>query len=255
MDFAFLDHDGPIPFAHRGGSDEAPENTEAAFAHAINLGYRYLETDVHSTSDGVAVAIHDPDLHRVAGRPGLVREYSWKELSKVRLADDQPILRLDELLERWPEARLNLDVKHATSIDPLCDVLRRGNAIDRVCVTSFSDRRLNAVRQKLGPGLCTSLGPIQIAALRAASWLPRPSVLGSRWASGAAAQVPLNDKFVPIVDPRFIDAAHSTGVAVHVWTIDDEATMERLLDLGVDGIMTDRPTLLRSVMQRRGVWR
>ena len=253
-DFAFLDHDGPIAFAHRGGSAEAPENTAAAFAHAISLGYRYLETDVHASSDGVAVALHDPDLERVADRPGLARELSWKELSQVRLADDQPILRLDELLERWPEARFNLDAKHATSVDPLCDVLRRCDAIDRVCVTSFSDRRLNAVRQQLGPKLCTALGPIQVAALRAASWLPRPSVLGSRWAGAGAAQVPLNDRFVPIVDRRFVNAAHSTGVAVHVWTIDDEPTMERLLDLGVDGIMTDRPTLLRSVLQRRGLW-
>ncbi len=243
-----------IAFAHRGGSAEAPENTDAAFAHAVGLGYRYLETDVHATADGVVAVIHDSDLGRVSDRSGLVRELGWREVAAAVLPGDQRVPRLDELLARWPDIRFNIDAKHPTVVEPLAEVIRRAGALDRVCLTSFSDRRLAALRRLLGPGACTSLGPRGVAALRAASYLPRPDVLGRLWAGAAAAQVPARSQGVPLVDRRFVAAAHAAGLAVHVWTVDDETAMDELLDLGVDGIMTDRPTTLRAVLQRRQQW-
>lgn len=254
--FAFLEHGAPIAFAHRGGALENPENTWASFRHARSLGYRYMETDVHATRDGVAAVIHDPDLKRIAGVAGNVRDLTWGELSKVDLDGGQRVPRLDELLEEWPDVRWNIDAKHDSSVAVLVETLRRTATTDRVCITSFSDRRLGAVKRALGPGLCTAMGPAAVTALRVASLPPRPParLLQAGFRGFGAAQVPTRQGAVPIVDQRFVATAHAARLHVHVWTIDEEAEMDRLLDLGVDGIMTDKPSLLKQVLQRRGAW-
>jgi glycerophosphoryl diester phosphodiesterase len=253
--FAFLDHPGPIPFAHRGGAAEAPENTLASFAHARSLGYRYVETDVHATSDGVVVVIHDPVLDRVSDRSGSVGALPWSEVARARLPDGEAVPRLDEVLERWPELRWNIDAKHDQVVDPLAEVIRRTGAIGRVCVTSFSDRRIARLRRALGPGLCTGMGPRALTRLRLDSALRSVAPwAGLGGFDAAAAQVPPRWGAIPVIDAAFVTGAHRAGLAVHAWTIDDEATMDRLLDLGVDGIMTDRPTVLRAVLARRRQW-
>ena len=254
--FAFLDHDGPIAFAHRGGAMENPENTWASFRHARDLGYRYMETDVHATRDGVVAVIHDPDLTRVAGQKVNVRDLTWGDLCKIDLDGGQRVPRLDELLEEWPEIRWNIDAKHETVTGALVHTLRRTDAIERVCVTSFSDLRLSTVKRALGPKLCTAMGPAAITALRVASLPPRPSarLLQAGFRLFGAAQVPVRQGAIPIVDRRFVGTAHLARLQVHVWTIDERAEMDRLLDLGVDGIMTDRPSLLKEVLEQRGEW-
>lgn len=254
-----LDHPGPLPIAHRGGSTEAPENTVAAFEHARRLGYDYVETDVHLSADGVVVVIHDPVLDRVADRPGSVHDLPWPELRQARLGGTEGIPRLDELLAAWPGMRWNIDAKHDAVVAPLVEVVRRAGALDRVCITAFSDRRIALARRLGGPALCTSTGPAATTALRVASLVPGSPPLGGgprrvAWGPAGAAQVPLRWGAVPVVDRRLVTVAHRSGLAVHVWTVDDEAEMDRLLDLGVDGIMTDRPTLLRDVLRRRGQW-
>jgi glycerophosphoryl diester phosphodiesterase len=250
----FLDHPGPIAFAHRGGASDAPENTLAAFAAAVRLGYRYLETDVHATADGILVAFHDERLDRVTDRRGLIAELPWAEVARARVAGREPIPRLEELLEAWPQVRLNVDPKHDAAVEPLIAVLRRPGVLERVCVGSFSGRRLARLRAALGPGLCTSLGPRGVAGLRLDSWgAPGAGALVA--AEGAdCVQVPVRRGIVPLVDRRFIRAAHRRGLPVHVWTVNEPGEMVRLLDLGVDGLMTDRPALLREVLAARGQW-
>ena len=254
--FPFLEHGAPIAIAHRVGAQENPENTWASFRHAHSLGFRYMETDVHATRDGVAAVIHDPDLHRVAGVAASVRDLTWNELAKIDLAGDQRVPRLDELLEEWPDIRWNIDAKHDSSVAALVETLKRTNTTDRVCITSFSDRRLGSVKRALGPQLCTAMGPAAITALRVASLPPRPParLLQAGFRGFGAAQVPTRQGAIPIVDQRFVATAHAARLHVHVWTIDEEAEMDRLLDLGVDGIMTDRPSLLKQVLERRGAW-
>lgn len=255
--YAFLDHPGPIAFAHRGGAAEAPENTWESFRLAQGLGYGYIETDVHATSDGVVVTIHDPDLTRTSERTGLVRELTWPDLSAVRLiSSNEPVPRLDDALAAWPEMRWNIDAKHDSVVGPLIETIHRAGALDRVCVTSFNDRRLARIRRALGPRLCAGMGPAAGAALRAASVLPGDAGrrAGRLVAGFGAAQVPVRQGRVPLVDSRFVATAHALDIQVHIWTIDDEATMDQLLDLGVDGIMTDRPTLLKEVLTRRNGW-
>jgi glycerophosphoryl diester phosphodiesterase len=252
--FAFLDQAGPVAFAHRGGGKERPENTWASFSHARDLGYRYLETDVHATADGVVAVIHDPFLDRVTDRSGVVETLPWSTLADARIDGTERIPRLDELLAEWPEIRWNIDAKHEAVVEPLLDVLRAADALERVCVTSFSDARIERIRAAAGPKLCTSTGPRAIAALRLASVAPWAASVIDRWGAAGATQVPVRWGALPVIDRRFIDFAHRRGIAVHAWTIDDEAAMVRLLDTGVDGIMTDRPTLLRNVLRRRGQW-
>lgn len=246
--WAFLDHPGPIPFAHRGGAKEGAENTMPAFEHAVRLGYRYLETDVHATKDGVLVAFHDNVLDRVTDRRGVIGQLPWEHVRQARVGEDG-IPLLVELLTTWPEARVNIDIKHEASITPLVEVIEQTGAHDRVCVASFSGKRLHRFRSLTGGRVCTATGPMDIARLR----LARVGTAAGTF-DAACAQVPVRQGPVVVVTPEFVRAAHDRDMPVHVWTIDDPVEMERLLDLGVDGIMTDRPTVLKEVLVRRGQW-
>lgn len=245
----YLDHPGILAFAHRGGAEEAPENTMAAFAGAVALGYRYLETDVHVTTDGVLVAFHDDVLDRVTDRAGRISELPWSEVARARVGGEAVPL-LEDLLGTFPEARFNIDPKHDAAVEPLVEAIRRTNAVDRVGVGSFSDRRLAELRRRVGPRLCTSVGPRGISRLMLAG---RRVPVGRL--AAACAQVPVRAKDrLLVADGRFVAAAHRRGMQVHVWTVDDPGEMHRLLDLGVDGLMTDRPRVLKQVLESRGRW-
>jgi glycerophosphoryl diester phosphodiesterase len=247
----FLDWPGPLAFAHRGGASEAPENTMPAFEHAVGLGYRYLETDVHVTRDGVLVAFHDDRLDRVTDGRGRIGDLTWADVRRARVDGREPIPLLEDLLAAWPDVRVNIDPKHDAAVEPLAEVLLRTGAVDRVCIGAFSDRRLARVRSLVGPTLCTSMGPRQVAVLSA---LAAGSPGKGASVTAPCAQVPARAGKVPMVTDRFVQAAHRRGVQVHVWTIDDESEMVRLLDLGVDGLMTDRPQVLKEVLDGRGEW-
>jgi glycerophosphoryl diester phosphodiesterase len=244
----FLDHPGPLAFAHRGGAGDWPENTMAAFEHAVGLGYTYLETDVHVTADGILVAFHDDVLDRVTDRRGRIADLPWSEVGAARV-DGQAIPLLSDILEAWPHVRVNIDAKHDGAVEPLVGVIEGARAHDRVCVAAFSDRRLARFRRLTGGGVCTAAGPGEIARLRLASFGP-----ANRHPAAACAQVPVRFGRVRIVDAAFINACRRRGLQVHVWTIDEAAEMGRLLDLGVDGIMTDRPAVLKEVLQARDQW-
>jgi glycerophosphoryl diester phosphodiesterase len=244
----FLDHPTTLAFAHRGGASDHPENTLPAFASAVAMGYRYLETDVHLTADGTLVAFHDDRLDRVTDGCGAIADLPWAEVRQARVDGREPIPTLDDLFEAFPGARLNIDPKHDRAVDPLAHAVRRHRATDRVCVASFSDDRLRRLRAALG-GLCTALGPRQVARLR----LGGPLGMARDFA-GQAAQVPPTVGGVPLVTARFVARAHGAGLQVHVWTIDDPVEMHRLLDLDVDGLMTDRPAVLKQVLEDRGRW-
>ncbi|MFJ4550446.1 glycerophosphodiester phosphodiesterase [Streptomyces sp. NPDC088817] len=246
----YLDHPGPIPFAHRGGAADGLENTLAQFRRAAGLGYRYMETDVHATADGRLVAFHDATLDRVTDGAGRIADLPWDDVCRARVAGREPVPLFAELLEAFPEVRWNVDVKAEPALRPLLDLIERTNAWDRVCVGSFSEARVVRARRLAGPRLATSYGTRGVLALRLRSWglpaVPRRSAV--------AAQVPVSQYGVPVVDRRFVRTAHARGLHVHVWTINEPAEMHRLLDLGVDGIMTDHIETLRKVMEERGVW-
>lgn len=250
----FLDGPAPRAFAHRGwhiGDLEGCENSLAAFRRAAAEGFGYLETDVHVTADGVLVAFHDESLDRVTDARGLIAELPYRAVRKARIRGREPIPTLAEVLEACPTARINVDAKSDGAVQPLLDLLRDARADDRVCVGSFADRRLAAVRGARAPGPATSLAPREVRTLVALSkvWLPM------RRTPAIAAQVPVRHGRIRVVTPRLVRTAHRAGIEVHVWTVDDPVAMGQLLDVGVDGIMTDRPDVLREVLDRRGQWR
>jgi glycerophosphoryl diester phosphodiesterase len=250
--YAFLDGPTPVAMAHRGGVIEHVENTMPAFEACLALGYRYLETDVRVTSDGVLVAFHDPTLDRVTDRTGRVENLPWREVKSALIGGREPVIRLDDLLGAWTDVRFNLDIKAAGVLAPLVRTVRRLGIEDRICLASFSDARIAAARRAFGPDVCTSLGPRGVAALRLSSYSPRAA--GLVRIQAGCAQVPLQLGGRPLVDERFIEAAHARSLQVHVWTVDTEREATEMLDLGVDGVMTDRPAMLRDVLKARGQW-
>ena len=219
-----------------------------AFGAAVALGYRYVETDVHVTADGVLLAFHDHTLDRVTDLHGEIAERPYAEVRDARV-EGEPIPLLEDLLGTWPELRVHVDAKHLAAAAPLMAAVDHTAAHDRVCIGSFSDRTALALRRRSGGRICTWMGRIEIAALRLASLgVPVPR------SAAACTQVPVYQGRVRLVDRRFVETARRRGVGVHVWTINDRPTMEHLLDLGVDAILSDRPTLLKQVFVERGLW-
>ena len=248
----FLRHPGyprPAAIAHRGYSARHPENTMAAFAAAVELGYRIVETDVHATADNVLVAFHDSRLDRVTDRRGAVSETNWPELRRARVCGRERIPRLEDLLTTWDGLRVNIDPKQDSAVGPLLEVLRGADAWDRVCVGSASSRRLRRIRAAAGDRLCTSMGTAEAARL----WLAGRGLPSGGFAADCA-QVPPRRYGLPVIDRAFVRAAHARCLPVHAWTINEEAEMNRLLDVGVDGIMTDEAELLKRVFLARNIW-
>jgi glycerophosphoryl diester phosphodiesterase len=252
MGHAFLEHSGPIAIAHRGGAAHHPENSWPAFEHAAGLGYRYLETDARATADGVLLAFHDRTLNRVTDRGGRISRMTHRDVAAARIGGTEPIPLLEDLLTAWPDIRFNIDVKEEHAVGPLAAMLHRIAGWDRVCVCSFSARRLRAVRRAVGRPVCTALSPPGVAAVwMAVNLAGYGPALAQRLARTGVrcAQVPVLG-----ATRGFIHRAHALGLAVHVWTVNDRTQMTCLLDLGADGIMTDETVLLRDVLAERGQW-
>lgn len=248
----------PIAMAHRGFSVDGLENSMAAFRAGIELGFRYLETDVHTTADGVLLLFHDEFLDRVTDGRGRVGDLAAAEVAKARIDGREPIPTFDELVTGLPEARLNLDVKDWDSVRSTAAAIERHQVHHRVLVTSFSDRRRRAVLKLLSRPVASSAGVASNALFTLLGpVLPRAAfrrIMRRPLRDIQALQVPVRYGRVPVVTAGFIRRAHDLGLVVHVWTINEAAEMHRLLELGVDGIVTDRADLLREVLSARGQW-
>lgn len=251
--FPYLEFDGLLAFAHRGGAGAWPENTMPAFQGAVDLGYRYIETDVHATRDGVLLAFHDDKLDRVTDMQGVIAEMDYAEVRKARIAGTEPIPLMAELLSAWPELRINIDPKRDNAAGPLIQLLKDANAVERVCVNSFSGRRTAGIREALGPNLCTGMGPLSTTRLRFSSWAGPAGFVFGGFAEGCA-QIPTEQYGITLVDENLVGKAHELGLQVHVWTIDDPDEMRRLIEVGVDGLMTDEPALMKTVLSEMGLW-
>jgi glycerophosphoryl diester phosphodiesterase len=252
----FLDGATPLAFAHRGGAllaaNDGIENTLAAFRNAVEMGYRYLETDVHTSLDDVVYAFHDVELTRMTGTVSAFRDLESAAIDSILVGGREPIPRLADLLEAFPEARFNIDVKADDAVDPTLAVLRDAGALDRVCLTSFSADRLHRLRADAPTApSCFSYGEIVLLRFAPFQWL---QAYGKR-RGGSCVQVPFRHRRLTVVTPGLVRRAHRIGVPVHVWTIDDPAEMRYLLDIGVDGLMSDRVDVLQDVLRDRGEWR
>ncbi len=208
------------------------------------MGYRYLETDVQLTRDGVLVAFHDANLSRTCDVDQDISELTVAELSRQRISGLEPVPLLSDLLEELPEALFNIDAKSDASVQPLIDFLRRTDVLHRVCIGSFSHRRLRTIRRALGDQVCTSASPLEVAAWMVGKDAPGPSCV----------QIPLKQFGLGVASERRIERSSRKGLPVHVWTIDDPNDMQRVIDLGVHGIMTDQGNILKDVAARNLMW-
>ena len=242
----------PLAIAHRGGALLAPENTLAAFSMSTALGLRYLESDIRLTADDELVCFHDETLDRCTTGTGRIASRTLDELrARVRVQGSEPIPTLREALETFPDVCFTVDVKDRAAIAPMARLLQRRDFAERVCVAGAWDGWLQLLASQ-APHVRTSLGWRSLVALISASksGIPVPAAM----VQGRFAHVPIQLGRMPVNSPALVRRAHRLGVRVVVWTVDDPRTMHELLDLGVDGIITDRPDVLRTVMIQRGSW-
>jgi glycerophosphoryl diester phosphodiesterase len=242
----YRDQPGPLAIAHRGGSGLAAENTLEAFRRSYDLGFHYLETDVRLTFDRQLVAFHDARLNRVTEASGPVRARTLSELAGLPVLSGGPVAALPALLAMFPRACFTLDVKHPAVIAPLAGLLNAGGLASRVCVAASRGRWLRELRARVGPQLCTALSWRELVHLASRS--------NGRYGDAAFAHIPLRLGRVPVFRNELVARAHDAGVRAIVWTVNEQETMHRMLDNGVDGIITDRPDLLREVLVARGQW-
>lgn len=244
----------PVILAHRGGADEYPENSLESFEKMRELGFTYIETDTHATADGELVIIHDPNLERTTDGYGPIREKTWAEVETLTDRSGRRPMLLREALDLFPDLDFNVDLKSDATVEPMIELMRSGDYRDRVLIASFEERRLKVLRRAI-PGVATSIGTSAVAALLAAARLPHRAsqALAARVAATGleCVQMPETYRGVTILDSRLVALIHGMGVALHVWTVNEAMDMARLLDLGVDGLVTDRPSLAREVIALR----
>jgi len=243
---------GPLPriIAHRGLAIAAPENTLLAFLKALNAGATHLETDVHASADGVAVISHDPDLSRTVERTVDVRQLTMAELRRVDLGHGQGYCSLADALDAFPQARFNIDIKDAEAALPAARAIREARATDRVLITSFDERRRRAAVDAL-PGVASSASVTTVLPAIAAAKIGAVPLARRALRGLVAVQIPERRGFLRLVTARTVGALHRAGVEVHVWTVNEPKQMSRLLDLGVDGIVTDRCDVLKALVASR----
>ncbi len=248
---------GPLVLAHRGGDEEASENSLEAFASAHRLGIRHIETDVHLTVDGYVVISHDPTVDRCFDGTGAIADLTWREISRLRDSQGHPMALLAQALEAFPDMYFNIDAKAAGVEGPLLEVLEEHSALDRVVLASFSESRLRWIRERTGARVATSIGVDAVVRLVAAAktaTAPKLWRVPSAHQGVVAAQVPVTYGPLTVVDRRFVAAAHTAGLAVHVWTVDEPEEVLALVGLGVDGLVTNKPRLVRDLLAERGLW-
>ncbi|MCW0215524.1 MAG: glycerophosphodiester phosphodiesterase family protein [Pseudonocardia sp.] len=254
--------DGPYPraYAHRGwhiGGLEGCENTLAAFLRAADEGFSYIEMDVRCSADGVPMVHHDATLDRTTDGDGLLALLPAAEIGSARVAGREPVPRLESVLTALPTTRFTIELKSDAVVLPTLAVLERLDAWDRVCLGAFTETRLRRARAGGGPRLLTSMGRSAAVGLRGRAWLSGPTVVLRPLLpriGGGLAQLPRGFGGLRVVDRDLLREAHRRELEVHVWTVNRPAEMRELLDLGVDGLLSDRPDLLRDVLRSRGEW-
>ncbi len=238
---------GVLAVAHRGGTALGAENTLEACERSLALGFRYLETDARMTADGVWVAFHDRTLRRVTGTRGRVADVTWADLRGLRVHGTALVPRLEDLLGAWPDVRWVVDVKQPSALASLARLLRGPGIAHRVCLSGTWDARLDQARREVGPAVSTAVGWRSMATLLAGG------ALDPRGAQFVHVPVRLAGRWVPA--PGLVRRAHDAGLRMLVWGVEETRDMHRLLDDGVDGVITDRPDTLREALVARGAWR
>ena len=239
----YLEYDGLKVLAHRGGAEESNENTLESFDYSQSLGCEFIETDVQVSSDGIPYIFHDDDLKRILNNPIRFDSLSSNEIDELSIFNSCKIPKLSDTLLRFPNLCFQIDFKTDEVVMPALDVINEMNVFDRVCIASFNSKRLQNVRS-VYPDLCISMGPNEVFKTLLASFnLYKGDIPGD------CLQIPMSYYGIKIVSKRFVDFVHSRGLKIMIWTINDIKTFKYLIDLGVDGIITDKPKLLFQTIE------
>ncbi len=239
----YLEYKGLKVLAHRGGVDESYENTLESFNYSQSLGCEFIETDVQVSSDGIPYIFHDDDLKRILNKSIRFDSLSSNEIDELNIFNTHKIPKLSEALLRFPNLSFQIDFKTDEVVMPALNVIKNMHAFDRVCIASFNSKRLQNVRS-LYPDLCISMGPNEVFKTLAASLnLYKGNIPGD------CLQIPMSYYGIKIVSKRFVDFVHSRGLKIMIWTINDIKTFKYLINLGVDGIITDKPKLLFQTIE------
>jgi glycerophosphoryl diester phosphodiesterase len=263
-----LELDRPLIFAHRGGASLAPENTILALRTAVGLGVDVIETDLQLTKDNQFVLFHDDDLTRMAGREEIIRDLTLDELKQIDITynltpDDgttypyrgqgHKILGLTEALDEFPESIIfNMDIKNKEDREApelLASEIKMHDRANSIIVASFHDRQIQRFRV-LMPDVVTAACPGEVSRF-VFGVKTRSLRLTTRNPKFRVFQVPINYGMISVVNSKFLKAAHERGITVNVWTINERSEMNKLIDLGVDGIITDEPALLRDLLKEK----
>tara|TARA_Y100001970_G_C14259557_1_gene878695 strand:- start:2629 stop:3375 length:747 start_codon:yes stop_codon:yes gene_type:complete len=236
-------------FVHRGGDEEKTENTLEAFQYSSDLGFIFIETDVQITKDNQIVIFHDENLKRMAGISKEIRDLEFEEIKKIDLINGGKIPLLKEALISFPNLRFNIDIKKEKAVDETIKIINSLNCLNRVCLASFSSKRLKRIRALAGPNACTSSGQMEVFKL-----VSNSIGINIGIPDGDCVQVPTSQWGVPIITKGFIESVHELGKLIHVWTIDHEPEMNNLIELGIDGLMTDKPSVLKRTLQKKGLF-
>ena len=236
-------------FVDRGGDEVETENTLEAFEYSSGLGFVYIETDVQSTKDGHIVIFHDSTLKRMAGINKRISDLKLEEVKKIELINGGRIPQLYEALDSFPDLRFNIDIKTEDALENTIEIIKEMKCFHRTCLASFSSSRLNRIRKLAGPEACTSSGQMDILKL-----ICKSLGISLKINSADCAQIPITQWGVPILTKRFLRIAKKENKLVHVWTVDDKEEMFKLIEFGVDGIMTDKPSVLKQAMTERNLF-
>ena len=252
----------PVAIAHRGSRVLWPENTDTSFSGAYEMGYRHFETDLHLTKDGVLVCFHDPTVDRTINGFGRMEDHTLAELQSLdagyrhgtrdgfSFRDGRSrVPTLEWVLTTFPDVSVVVDLKSNGLARPLAELIDRLEARDRLIVGSFHDHRLMEFQE-----LTRGQVPVSTGLALSRLWVLASRVGRAGGGDAAALQLPTHMRGVRVVDEKLVNAAHTAGLHVHVWTVNEESEMNRLLDIGVDGLITDRPDRLKDLLVSRELW-
>ena len=262
-DYPFFEQKAFMVIAHQGGEQLRPSNTMPAFEHAVELGVDVLEMDIHQTKDGVLILMHDDTVDRTTDGSGVIKEMTLAEIKTLDAGhywtDDDgatypyrgqgiTVPTLAEIFQAFPDMPMNIEIKQDSPsiVEPFCDLIQEYQMEDKVLIPTFHPDTMNEFREKC-PGIATSMTEPEI---RLFYGLNKVGLSSFFTPPGQAFQVPESSGGLQIITPRFVENAQKRHIAVHVWTVNDPADMERLIDTGIDGIITDRPDLLLEVLGR-----
>ena len=239
----YLNYDGLAVMAHRGGSLEAPENTIESFKYALEIGSDIIETDIQLSSDGIPYIFHDDDLKRIPGMEKNFNELLASEIDELNIFDDCKIPTLEETLKQFPNTKFQIDFKTDEVVDPAIEIINKFPHIKKnLCIASFSSQRLQKIRSKLSD-VTYSMGPHEVLKLLLKSFgMYRGEI------SGDCLQIPIYRYGIKIVTRRFVDFCKRENIKISVWTINSIEEMDYLIDLDVDGIITDKPKALINLL-------